>query len=155
MDHVGHRYGPDHPAMKDKLAQMNEMLTDIVRLLSADEDTLLLVFGDHGMTPDGNHGGASPQELDAALFIYTAKEINHLPRTASTTHAATHLGTTESSFRQIKQTDLTATLALLLGIPIPFGNLGSIIPELFLHRSLPVSFGLDHSYSFQLVVSEV
>ena len=26
VDHCGHRYGPDHPAMADKLTQMNEML---------------------------------------------------------------------------------------------------------------------------------
>ena len=32
-----------------------------------------------------------------------------------------------------QQIDLVPTLALLLDVPIPFGNLGSVIPEFFLH----------------------
>jgi phosphatidylinositol glycan class O len=35
-----------------------------------DNDTTLLVFGDHGMTDDGNHGGASREELRSILFAY-------------------------------------------------------------------------------------
>jgi phosphatidylinositol glycan class O len=31
----------------------------------------------------------------------------------------------------VNQIDLVPTLSLLLGIPIPFGNLGAAIPELF------------------------
>ena len=37
------------------------------------DDCLLLVFGDHGMTSGGDHGGDSPQELNAALFAYSLK----------------------------------------------------------------------------------
>jgi hypothetical protein len=32
--------------------------------------TLVLVFGDHGMTEDGNHGGASEEEVMAGLFAW-------------------------------------------------------------------------------------
>jgi len=35
-----------------------------------DENTTLLVFGDHGMTDDGNHGGGSQHELKSVLFAY-------------------------------------------------------------------------------------
>ena len=58
VDHVGHRYGPFHPAMKDKLLQMNQVLESMVKLMNEQpmDDTLLFVFGDHGMTDDGNHG---------------------------------------------------------------------------------------------------
>ena len=38
-------------------------------------DTLLLVLGDHGMTRTGDHGGDSPDELDAALFVYSPTQI--------------------------------------------------------------------------------
>jgi len=34
-----------------------------------------MVFGDHGMTLDGNHGGASPEELDAALLVYSPRAL--------------------------------------------------------------------------------
>lgn len=36
-----------------------------------DEDTVLLVFGDHGMTPSGDHGGDSALEVSSALFLYS------------------------------------------------------------------------------------
>jgi GPI ethanolamine phosphate transferase 3 subunit O len=35
-----------------------------------DNDTVLIVCGDHGMTDDGNHGGASKNELRSILFSY-------------------------------------------------------------------------------------
>jgi phosphatidylinositol glycan class O len=61
VDHVGHRYGPDHPEMALKLSQMNEVLSELIDRTG--EDTVLFVMGDHGMTPDGNHGGASDLEV--------------------------------------------------------------------------------------------
>ena len=33
--------------------------------------------------------------------------------------------------RAIQQIDLVPTLALMLGLPIPYNNLGSVVPELF------------------------
>jgi phosphatidylinositol glycan class O len=39
------------------------------------EDALLFVFGDHGMTDSGEHGGASLEETDSALFIYSPSPI--------------------------------------------------------------------------------
>jgi len=38
----------------------------------------------------------------------------------------------EKYMRVIPQIDFVPTFSLLLGIPIPFGNLGSLIPELLL-----------------------
>jgi hypothetical protein len=40
-----------------------------------DEETILFVLGDHGMTMSGDHGGDSQDELDAALFVYSPKHI--------------------------------------------------------------------------------
>ena len=40
-----------------------------------DNDTLLYVFGDHGMTQHGDHGGDSENETTAALFVYSKKDI--------------------------------------------------------------------------------
>ncbi|CAM9854742.1 unnamed protein product, partial [Discosporangium mesarthrocarpum] len=37
-----------------------------------------------------------------------------------------------SMSRKVAQIDLVPTLSLLLGNPIPYGNLGGVIPELFL-----------------------
>jgi hypothetical protein len=43
---------------------------------------------------------------------------------------------TKDHFRQVSQIDIVPTVALLLGLPIPFGNLGGVIPELFLGTEL-------------------
>lgn len=115
VDHVGHRYESGHPTMETKLLQMNKMIEEVVAVLP--QDTLLLVMGDHGSTDDGNHGGASEEELNAALFIHSSRQF--------------HCSGTQSSFPTISQIDLVPSLSLLLGVPIPFGNIGGIIPELF------------------------
>ncbi|MCJ1306288.1 mannose-ethanolamine phosphotransferase gpi13, partial [Hypocenomyce scalaris] len=47
VDHAGHRYGPDHPAMAAKLKEMDGVFRQIISVL--DEETLLVVMGDHGM----------------------------------------------------------------------------------------------------------
>src|SRR5271154_6373416 len=57
VDHVGHRVGLDHPSMKNKMEQMNSVLTRVVNLL--DNDTLLILLGDHGVDESGDHGGSS------------------------------------------------------------------------------------------------
>lgn len=38
---------------------------------SVDDDTVVFVLGDHGMTEDGNHGGATPEETGAALLVWS------------------------------------------------------------------------------------
>lgn len=43
------------------------------------EDTILFVMGDHGMTRTGDHGGDSQSELDAALFVYSPAQITASP----------------------------------------------------------------------------
>ena len=40
-----------------------------------DDDTLLVVMGDHGMTRTGDHGGDSHNEVSAALFLYSKGNI--------------------------------------------------------------------------------
>ena len=123
VDHAGHRYGPDHPAMKAKLKQMD----DFIRKLAAtiDDDTLLVVMGDHGMDGKGDHGGESDDEVEAALWMYAKKPLfgRTMPEHAKPPATA--------KTRPVNQIDLVPTLALLLGIPIPYNNLGRPIEEAF------------------------
>ena len=35
-----------------------------------DDQTTILVFGDHGVAYDGSHGGSTEDELRSALFSY-------------------------------------------------------------------------------------
>lgn len=73
VDHCGHKYGPDHTEMAQKLSQMDEMLRNVTN--SMDNETLLLVMGDHGMTDNGDHGGNDRLEVDAALLLYTKSRL--------------------------------------------------------------------------------
>ncbi|KAM6902962.1 GPI ethanolamine phosphate transferase 3 [Xenentodon cancila] len=116
VDHCGHRFGPDHPAMADKLTQMDGVIRSVIDRLQ--NDTLLVVMGDHGMTDSGDHGGESQKETDAALFLYSPSSI--FPGSPS-----------ESEPDVVPQTDLVPSLALLLGIPIPYSSVGQVLLPLF------------------------
>ena len=131
VDHVGHRVGPDHPSMKAKLTQMNDVLKRVVDLL--DEDTLLIVLGDHGMDRSGDHGGDGVLETSAGLWVYSKGPPltqTHLPPPSGLLQYTTYPGTSVPH-RTIQQIDILPTLSLILGLPIPFNNLGTVIPELF------------------------
>ncbi|ROT72865.1 hypothetical protein C7M84_008726 [Penaeus vannamei] len=109
VDHCGHRYGPDHPEMTAKLSQMNDIIKNVADRIGT--DTLLLVFGDHGMTKTGDHGGDSQGEITAALFAYSPG-LNMMPANPNSIHPV-----------QVSQVDIVPTLALALGVPIPYSNL--------------------------------
>lgn len=115
VDHCGHKHDPYHPEMAKKLTQMDKMIQGLVKRLK--NDTLLVVTGDHGMTISGNHGGESELETSAALFLYSPRAL--FPSAPA------------EKPEIIPQISLVPTLALLLGLPIPFGNIGEVIAEVF------------------------
>lgn len=128
VDHCGHRYGPEHYAMKNKLSQLNEIVQQVMNQIS--DDTLLVVFGDHGMDSTGNHGGESDDEVEAALFMYSKKK--HFKPFKGKSNNAYDISNLGKNYRRVNQIDITPTLAMLLGIPIPFNSLGSPIAEAFM-----------------------
>eukprot|EP01029_Cantina_marsupialis_P003054 TRINITY_DN1288_c0_g3_i1.p1 TRINITY_DN1288_c0_g3~~TRINITY_DN1288_c0_g3_i1.p1 ORF type:complete len:1037 (+),score=302.64 TRINITY_DN1288_c0_g3_i1:24-3134(+) len=135
VDHIGHTHSPFHEAMGTKLDQMNQLIMEIENKM--DDDTLLVIMGDHGMTDDGNHGGAHPRELAAGLFLHSkgnplrldSFDQTHLFLNGLNDEQHLPLGTKVPSIAQI---DLVPTLSQLLGLPIPFSNLGAIVPELMI-----------------------
>ncbi|KAI8358402.1 hypothetical protein BD560DRAFT_405948 [Blakeslea trispora] len=144
VDHCGHTYGPSDPNMQRKLNQMNSV---IERLLDfVDQDTLLVVMGDHGMTTEGDHGGESIEELMSTLFLYSgrslAKPDDYFQQLSRRMHQsrANQLGYDLDSISKrlsydayqypvVSQIHLVPTLAYLLQVPIPFENLGALIPD--------------------------
>lgn len=128
VDHAGHRYGPDHFAMAEKLKQMDEVVQRLME--GIDDNTLLVVMGDHGMDPKGDHGGESQGEVEAALWLYSRKPVfGRFPEELPPNGGGR--GTDSDGMRSVAQIDLVPTLSLLLGIPIPFNNLGAPIVEAF------------------------
>lgn len=80
-------------------------------------DTVLIVFGDHGMTDDGNHGGGSENELKSVIFSYTKKGF-----------PLKDLFIDDFLNKNVKQLDLASIISGIFNISIPFQNLGSFIP---------------------------
>ncbi|XP_064107023.1 GPI ethanolamine phosphate transferase 3-like isoform X1 [Macrobrachium nipponense] len=142
VDHCGHRYGPDHPEMELKLLQMNEMIKNVMK--NIEDDTLLLVLGDHGMTRTGDHGGDSVDEITAALFAYSHSLNIPLP--------LQH----QSVPFPVAQVDLIPTLALALGVPIPYSNLGRVIEDLLITVNHTFEEAAHHQvFSLELNVHQV
>ncbi|KAK4686061.1 GPI ethanolamine phosphate transferase 3 subunit O, partial [Tremellales sp. Uapishka_1] len=132
VDHVGHRVGPYRETMRTKLQQMNNVLKQVVNLM--EEDTLLVVLGDHGMDDKGNHGGDSELETAAALWMYSKGAPLSIPAQDKKLLDSwpTYLFPgSKTPIRHVNQIDLVPTLSMMLGLPIPFNNLGSVIPECF------------------------
>ncbi len=63
------RVGPERETMRLKLEQMDGVLRQVVDML--DDQTLLVVLGDHGMDAKGNHGGDAELETASALWMYS------------------------------------------------------------------------------------
>ncbi|XP_062870307.1 GPI ethanolamine phosphate transferase 3 [Trichomycterus rosablanca] len=141
VDHCGHRFGPDHPAMAEKLTQMDGVIRSVIDHLQ--NDTLLLVMGDHGMTDTGDHGGESQKETDAGLFLYSGSPV--FPEPGSQVEPEV-----------VPQTDLVPTLALLLGVPIPYSNVGQVLLPLFpLSSSTGAPTGLSQVEALWINVKQV
>lgn len=126
VDHVGHRTGPHTTTMRNKLEEMNDVLERVVNEM--DDDTLLIVLGDHGMDDRGDHGGDGIKETSAALWIYSKSR----PIVSNTSgYKSRKVLENGPSVRKVDQIDIVPTMSLLLGLPLPFNNLGSVIPEFF------------------------
>lgn len=110
VDHCGHRYGPMHNEMSRKLSEMNEMISMVIKTMN--DDTTLFVIGDHGMTVTGDHGGDTDDEINALLFAYT-KQSFYKDNTA------------DINLNEMRQIDIVPTIANILGVAIPFSNLGA------------------------------
>lgn len=147
VDHCGHTHGPAHPNMARKLDQMNSVIERILHQVN--DNTLLVLMGDHGMSPEGDHGGESLEELMSTLFVYSGRPLLHEDEYYHELYTRIHdarakrLGYDIRSISErleydatrypvIAQIHLVPTLAYLFQVPIPFGNLGAIVPNVLL-----------------------
>lgn len=163
VDHVGHRFGPSHARMPPKLSQMDDMVQMVLNTLQ--DDTLFVLLGDHGMDATGDHGGDSELEIGSALWMHANKpfeatasrwsrpaKMNDLtldpdvqtllsigtPTPSFQPFSTLPLAPFEHGHRSLPQIDLVPTMSLLMGVPIPFNNLGAIIPEIFTSQASPL-----------------
>ncbi|XP_070120208.1 GPI ethanolamine phosphate transferase 2 isoform X6 [Equus przewalskii] len=118
LDHIGHVSGPSSPLIGRKLSEMDGVLMKIhTALLSEERETLLpsllVLCGDHGMSETGGHGASSTEEVSTPLLLVSSAferkpgDIRHP--------------------KHVQQTDLAATLAIGLGLPIPKNSVGHLL----------------------------
>ena len=155
VDHAGHRYHAHHHEMHRVIAKLNKALGTLANLLetrNSPKNTMMMVFGDHGMTDGGDHGGDSHDETDTFLFIERfdasrpgmSKDGEELignftlmRRGNCDEENLCRLATLEGmgsamqrfSAPAVHQVDIVPTVASLLGVPIPYSNVGRLIAE--------------------------
>ncbi|OUS45012.1 glycosylphosphatidylinositol anchor synthesis protein [Ostreococcus tauri] len=123
-DHVGHTFGATGSHMARKLAENDrdiEMVADAMRADDRYTNAMLFVFGDHGMTDNGDHGGGTPEEVDSFLLAY------HPWASKGVTCRSSESEEDES----LPQIDFAPTMAAIMGVPTPFGNLGKVNEDVF------------------------
>jgi phosphatidylinositol glycan class O len=135
VDHVGHTFGPHNQHMSDKLHQIDQALAILLSHIDEAATTcqVAFIFGDHGMTEDGNHGGGTMDETHAALFAHYSPGCGDMTTSLdipSSVDRDGFRGLNSALFQSIHQMDLVPTISLLLGLPIPFSNLGGVVPSL-------------------------
>jgi phosphatidylinositol glycan class O len=57
VDHGGHSGGANNKQIERKLRETETLIEDIIDTM--DNDTVIMVYGDHGMNNEGHHGGNS------------------------------------------------------------------------------------------------
>lgn len=129
LDHIGHKTGPQGPAMLPKQREMDDIARMIYEAVQTEEhleDTLLVIVGDHGMNAGGNHGGSGPGETEPALVFASPKFAGIKSRTCPTTPKD---GTEFEFYLKVQQSDVVPTLASLMGFPVPRNSLGVVLQE--------------------------
>ncbi|VDL95567.1 unnamed protein product [Schistocephalus solidus] len=140
LDHIGHVEGPMGASTAPKLREMDEVVWKVYQHLvscifgymhkhdgdpwsngtrnaSGRQDWLLAITGDHGMSDQGSHGGASFFETSTTLLLISPKFAD-VP-----TESACELNGNVYS-QHTDQTDLATLIGLLTGVGIPSGSIG-------------------------------
>ena len=116
--------------------QVMEMMLSLAKPGGLHQSTVLFIMGDHGQTMSGDHGGGSVEEVETALFAINLaaaaaelgdRELRSVISSVKTVVPGEVDGKGASPSRQIdavEQIDFSATISALLGLPIPFENVG-------------------------------
>ena len=119
-----------------KLTEMNAVLSELFEKVQ--NDTLVMIIGDHGMDRKGDHGGDSFEEMNAGLFFYSKSPLFKADRISIARKIVEEMTKYENyedfsvfnGARTVPQIDIVSTVCYLLGVDVPFGNLGMGVTEL-------------------------
>ncbi|KAL9653379.1 hypothetical protein ABK040_002015 [Willaertia magna] len=114
LDHLGHIHA-NQTQFEEKFNYYNDKVFEPILSKININNTLFILASDHGMTLDGNHGGASALETNAVLSFI---------------HSSIKRGEGKDNYGgMVNQIDFVPTISVLTGIPIPTYSVGKIILE--------------------------
>jgi predicted AlkP superfamily pyrophosphatase or phosphodiesterase len=101
VDNAGELHGSDSPQYRSHVLRQDVMLAALIVEWN-DLGYTVLVTGDHGMNPDGDHGGSTPDVREVPLFVVRP--------------GAPGRGNTEQNISQLQ---IAPTILRWLDVPIP------------------------------------
>lgn len=118
LDHIGHVEGPFSEKVPGKLLEMDSVIEEIYEAMKVWDEkynskSVLVITGDHGMRDSGGHGGSTYPETHVPLIV-----------------VGNDCSKSEEDFLQI---DVAPTFAVLMGVPIPYSSIGSLIIPILNH----------------------
>lgn len=111
MDYIGDKYGSDSPRYRNQAILQDTVLAGLISEWLSRSYTIL-VTSDHGINPDGSHGGTTPEMREVPLFLIQPD----FPGRGDTGELVSHL-------------QIAPTILSILGIPIPDSMKQPPIPE--------------------------
>jgi phosphatidylinositol glycan class O len=111
------------------VAAVDERIKGIIEHM--DDDTTLLVFGDHGISAKGDHGGITTEEVATIVFAYQKTPFPMAEVYRSNPDLFYDID------HSIKSIDIAADISLLLDHSTPFSNFGIAHPALAPYDDLP------------------
>ena len=109
-DKVGHTWGADSEEYETKLTHVDSQVSDLLDHIP--KNWSVVITADHGMTDMGTHGSSEDITRDVAAVISGPQVI---PKSVGESH----------------QRDISAAMALILGLPFPVQLHGQIPLEIF------------------------
>jgi len=125
IDHMAHAYGLSDLRVAEQIQANDQLIMDIIDTI--DDKTTLIILGDHGSRFSGVHGGGSEDETNTAIVAYNKKGFQKYHQ-KGLSHVMRSINETTHS---VKQQDIAPTVSMLLGLPIPFSNMGQIISDFY------------------------
>ena len=101
MDYTGETYGSDSTQYRRQAIKQDVLLGPLL-VEWKERGYTVMVTGDHGINPDGHHGGTTPEQREVPLFIIPPERQGR----GNTNEVVSHL-------------QIAPTILKLLDIPIP------------------------------------
>jgi len=125
VDHMAHAYSLGDARVGAQIKVVDDFIMNVFKKI--DDETTVVIFGDHGAKFSGVHGGASEDEITTAFLAYNKKGFQKYNEKDLTEI----MRSVKEASSPVKQQDITPTLSMLMGLPLPFSNLGQIIPDIY------------------------